>query len=250
MYWRLKSLCKFYCCIQRVKFKQALGNIQGLFEVYKATVLFFEHNLPAMKKKLIILSIFCFTAFAACEPDRRTAQNEGYPAEEELDDEITDFEPGIQEVNATEGLEIQREFVHTAFSGNLMEVELGRMAQQQAKSQQVKDLGQMLMQDHRQANDKLQTIAQNKNIEVPATTMAEMHQEKVEELRGLSGSEFDKKYVSLMIEAHQNAIQRFESAQNELQDTELKQWVSNTLETLRKHKERIEQVNSKIGQGS
>ena len=194
-----------------------------------------------MKKNLIILCTFCFAIFAACEPDRRTAQNEGYP-EDEVDKDLADFEPGVN--GADQG--VAREFVQIAFSGNLMEVDAGRMAQEKAKSQKVKDLGQMLMQDHRAANDKLQTIAKNKNIDVPASTMAQEHQQKIDELRNVSGNEFDKKYVNLILEAHQTAIQRYESAQNNIQDQELKQWVDNTLATIRKHREQIEQVKNNL----
>jgi putative membrane protein len=48
-----------------------------------------------------------------------------------------------------------------------MEARLGELAQQQAKSTEVKDFGQRMVEDHGQANDKLKQIAEQKGIELP-----------------------------------------------------------------------------------
>lgn len=199
-----------------------------------------------MKKNLIILSIFCIGTLAACDPDRRTAQNEGYPDPDEVSEDLADFEPGLQEVNESVVVESAEEFIRTAYSGNLMEVELGRMAQEQATSAEVKELGKMLMEDHRAANDRLQTIAQSMNVEVPGASMPDMHQQRIEQLKGLSSKEFDQQYLTAILQAHENAIQRFEAAQNKFQDQALTQWISSTLETLRMHRNKIQQAREQL----
>ncbi len=60
-----------------------------------------------------------------------------------------------------------KEFVKEAATGGMMEVELGKIAQEKGKSQQVKDFGKMMVDDHSKANADLKDLASKKNIEVP-----------------------------------------------------------------------------------
>jgi putative membrane protein len=188
-----------------------------------------------MKMNIIVAGIFCLSLAAACEPDRRTAQNEGYIDTTDQGTVAADDE-GVLDDNT-------REFVNEAASGGMMEVELGKLAQEKATNQQVKDFGAMMVKDHSQANEKLKSIAQNKNIQLP-TSMKEEHQEHVTKLRNLSGQEFDKEYVNLMVEDHEEDISKFEDMQGNVKDQELKQWVDNTLPTLRTHKQQIDQIKN------
>lgn len=186
---------------------------------------------------MIVAGIFCLSLAAACDSDRRTAQNEGYQDTTATDMETT----AIGESGRID--DDTREFVTEAASGGMMEVELGKLAQEKATNQQVKDFGAMMVKDHGQANEKLKSIAQSKNIQLPAA-MNEDHQEHVNKLRNLSGQEFDREYVNLMVEDHEEDISKFEDMQSDVQDQELKQWVDSTLPTLRTHKERIDQIKN------
>src|SRR5437763_8392976 len=65
------------------------------------------------------------------------------------------------------------EFVKNAAIGGKAEVELGKLAQQNAQSQQVKDFGARMEKDHSQAGAKLSTIASGKGIQLPEQLDAE-----------------------------------------------------------------------------
>lgn len=196
---------------------------------------FFKPNIKIMKKNFLILGAFCMTLFAACDSDRRTAQNEGY--------QDTDTTSMAQDGQMNDDV---REFVTEAASGGMMEVELGRIAQEKATNQDVKDFAAMMVKDHSAANEKLKSLAQTRNIQLP-TTMSEDHQEHVTKFRDMAkGNDFDKEYVDLMVEDHEEDISKFEDARENVKDPELKQWVEGTLPTLRHHKERIDQIKENI----
>ncbi len=203
-----------------------------------------------MKRRFLILPALCLTLTFGCDSgDRRTAQSDGYQETEGLNEAETPDQAFGTETERTSaaGLEEDtREFVTEAASSSMMEVELARLAQEKAQAQQVKDFAQMIANDHQQANQELQNLAQQKNINVPQT-MKEDHREKMEDLREKTGSEFDKEYMDLMVEQHEKSIDKFESKQEEVQDPEVKNWVENTLTTLRQHKEQAEQINEQIG---
>jgi putative membrane protein len=103
----------------------------------------------------------------------------------------------------------------------------------------------MLANDHRQVNERLQSIAQGKNMQVPQM-MLEDHQNKMEDLREKSGQEFDKEYMSAVIDMHEKDIDKFEDMRDEVQDPELQSWVENTLASMRQHLQEAEQIKEQV----
>ena len=59
-------------------------------------------------------------------------------------------------------------FVTKAAQGGLAEVQMGQLAEQKGASPKVKQLGKMLADDHTQANQELQQIAQQTTIPLPS----------------------------------------------------------------------------------
>jgi putative membrane protein len=135
------------------------------------------------------------------------------------------------------------EFMTKAASGGMMEVELGKTAQQQAQNQQVKDFGSMMVTDHTKANDELKALASKKNIVLP-DSMGEAHMDHVEELRGKKGADFDKAYMDLMVSDHEEDVNLFEEASNNLQDAEVKAFAAKTLPILQKHLKQAQAIDS------
>lgn len=200
-----------------------------------------------MKSKFLILPALCFgLVFSSCDTDRRTAQGEGYEQTEEGVGDGTEYGVETERTSAGGMEEDTRNFVEEAASSSMMEVELAQLAQEKAQSQDVKDYAQMIENDHKQANDRLRSIAQNKNITLPAG-MKEDHREEIEDLRDKSGQEFDQEYMDKMVSEHEDDISKFEDMREDVQDTELRSWIDNTLTTLREHRDEAERIKERIG---
>lgn len=178
-----------------------------------------------------ILSAFLF-GMASCN------QKEG--AVEEAQETNEEMAEGTPMEDETEELS---DFMTKAASGGMMEVELGKMAQQQAQSQQVKDFGSMMVKDHTKANDELKALASQKNVVLP-DSMGKDQMDHVEELRGKKGAEFDDEYMDLMVDDHQEDVNMFEEASNNLQDAEAKAFAAKTLVTLRQHLKQAQAIDS------
>ena len=54
-----------------------------------------------------------------------------------------------------------------AARGGLAEVELGKLAQEKAASDQVKNSGKRMVHDHSKANDELKSLAESRKITLP-----------------------------------------------------------------------------------
>lgn len=135
---------------------------------------------------------------------------------------------------------------HTAMSGQL-EIQAGQLAQQKAQNQQVKQLGQTLVQDHQQANQKLRQIAQQKNVQL-SQQMDQKQQAKLQKLQKASGAEFDKEFVKHTIQHHKKDIQQFEQATRQFSnEPELKSFAEQTLPQLKQHLQMAQAAAGAVG---
>jgi len=140
----------------------------------------------------------------------------------------------------------EKSFIKDAAGGGQLEVELGKVAQQNAASQDVKDFGAKMETDHTKAGDELKTIAQKNNVAIP-TELSQKHKSKVEKFSKLSGDKFDKKYMKDMVADHKKDIAEFKKASKMANDPELKAFVDRTLPTLEHHLEMAKETAQKVG---
>lgn len=141
---------------------------------------------------------------------------------------------------------VNREFITDAASGGMMEVELGTMAVQNASSQEVKDFGRRMVDDHSKVNDELKSIAAKENIPVPGT-LKEDKREDVDKLSKLSGKDFDKEYMDLMVKDHKEDIKNFEDMAQNAQSPELKAFAQKQLPILRQHLKMAQDIQDRLG---
>jgi len=136
------------------------------------------------------------------------------------------------------------DFAEEAATGGLMEVELGKVAQQNATNPRVKDFGAMMEKDHSDANDQLKTLAQQKNIMLP-TAPTDKQQKEIDNLSKKTGKDFDKAYMSMMLDDHKKDIKKFEKAGKDLKDDDVKSFAMKTLPTLQKHLDSAKAITGK-----
>src|SRR5947207_12224219 len=78
-------------------------------------------------------------------------------------------------------------FMKEAAQGGMMEVEMGKMAQQKGKSADVKKIGGTMVADHTKANNELMGIAKKKGVD--------LSKEKAK-MKRLNDASFDKQSVT------------------------------------------------------
>src|SRR5205085_2385123 len=67
----------------------------------------------------------------------------------------------------------------------------------------------------------------------------------MDKLSKLSGAEFDRAYMSMMVKDHKKDVKEFQDEANKGQDTDVKGFASTTLPTLQEHLRMAEDVNSR-----
>jgi putative membrane protein len=138
-----------------------------------------------------------------------------------------------------------RAFVMEAGPGGLAEVELGKLAAQKGQSADVKKFGQRMVTDHSKANAELKKLAASKGITLPAAMNAEQMAEHAK-LAKLSGAEFDREYMALMVEDHDKDVAAFLDEAKDGSDPDIKSFAAKTLPTLQEHQRMSKEIKAKL----
>ena len=99
-----------------------------------------------------------------------------------------------------------------------------------------------MVKDHSKANEELKALAASKNITIP-TTPGEKHQKHIDDLKNKKGADFDKDYIKMMVDDHEEDISKFEKEGNNGNDAQIKAFAAGKVPTLKHHLEMAKSIN-------
>jgi putative membrane protein len=137
------------------------------------------------------------------------------------------------------------DFVKKAAGDGMAEVKLGQLAQTNAESDQVKQFGQRMVDDHTEAGDQLKSIAQQKSIDLPQQP-PEDAQKAYDELQKKKGHEFDQAYMEGMVKDHKKAVELFQNEAKSGKDQDLQKFAQETLPTLQQHLDLAQKTQEQV----
>jgi putative membrane protein len=126
-----------------------------------------------------------------------------------------------------------KSFMREAAKGGMMEVAMGRQAEQNASNPEVKRFGARMVTDHSKANSELKSIASKKGVELPGAK---------EPGRWKS----DKDYMDAMVKDHEKDLADFEKEAKNGSDPEVKQFAEKTSTVVRKHLNLAKEIQGKL----
>jgi putative membrane protein len=126
-----------------------------------------------------------------------------------------------------------QQFITKAAQSGLMEVEVARIAQEKASSNEVKEYARKLEQDHQKANDALKQIASQKNVDLPADMGN--HRQQVDKLKNLSGDKFDQQFMKMQVQHHKKDVNEFQKQTTRAMDSDVRNFASTNLPVLQEH---------------
>lgn len=133
------------------------------------------------------------------------------------------------------GAMTDQQFVDFVGQVDMLEANLGQLAQDVAARQDVKDYGQMLVTDHTANYEQLKTLAQQQNLTVPTAINDENIKKYVAPMHELKGAAFDRKFIPAMISGHEGAIAAFKKEAADAQNPAIKSFAEDTIPVLEKH---------------
>lgn len=102
-----------------------------------------------------------------------------------------------------------------------------------------------MIRDHSRADAQLKRLvrADHINAQVP-TRLDDAHQKMLDQLRGESGTQFDKDYDQMQKQGHQEAVSLFQAYSQNGDNAALKKWAARTLPTLQHHLSMADKLSS------
>jgi Predicted outer membrane protein len=145
---------------------------------------------------------------------------------------VATAEPASESKSSTLS-EKDKAFMKKAAKGGMMEVTMGRMAEQKAQSEDVKSFGKRMVTDHGKANDELKGIAARKNVQLPSKEPTEKWTS-------------DKAYINAMVRDHEKDLAEFKEEANSGSDADVKKFADDTAKVIQEHLELAKETQGKL----
>jgi putative membrane protein len=129
--------------------------------------------------------------------------------------------------------EKDKTFMKKAAKGGMMEVTMGKVAEQNAQSDDVKSFGKRMVTDHGKANDELKSIASKKGVQLPSR-----------EHTGKWTS--DKDYMDMMVKDHEKDLAEFKEEASSGSDPDLKKFADDTAKIVQEHLDLAKEIQGKL----
>ena len=140
-------------------------------------------------------------------------------------------------------------FIGAAAMDGMAEVELGRLASQNASSPDVKRFAQRMVDDHSKAADELKGLASKRDVAL-ATKLDDEHRAVHQKLARLKGATFDQAYMAHMATAHLKAVALFQEEAKAGKDADVKAWAAKTLPTIQEHLKVASSLNATVNKAA
>lgn len=136
------------------------------------------------------------------------------------------------------------DFMMWAANTTMTEVAYAEAAKTKASRKDIKDYAAGIEKDHKALHEQIKTLAQQKNITLPASLSNESRKD-IDKLGEKTGNEYDKAFIKKLIDDHQDCIKRYERAANRTEDAEIQTFASQTLPGLRMHLDSAKAIEKK-----
>lgn len=132
---------------------------------------------------------------------------------------------------------------------NSAELSLGRLAQQKAMNSQVKQFAQRMVNDHQSMQNEWRAVASQGGVTISGTVNP-TYQQQVTRLNQLTGAEFDRAFMSAMVQNHQSAVNAFQSRGLNSRSMEVRNLVNKGLPIIQEHLRVARQLSAQVGEDS
>jgi putative membrane protein len=129
--------------------------------------------------------------------------------------------------------EKDRTFMRKAAKGGAMEVAMGKLAEQNGQSEDVKSFGKRMVADHGKANDELKRIAAEKGVKLP-------------QKQPKTSWSSDKAYIDDMVKDHEKDLAEFQQEAKDGTDPDVKKFAEDTAKVVQEHLDLAKQTQAKL----
>ena len=141
----------------------------------------------------------------------------------------------------------ERDIAMKIEQSHLGEVDLARLAKERTANKDVKDYAETLIKDHNKAlNDISNMLKEQKATPSAAVPKPTGTQDQMSKLQKMSGAEFDREFMSMMVQNHQKTLSDLNQSLTAVQNNDLKDYIKDLIPTVQKHLDRAMEIQKKL----
>ncbi|HZY39855.1 MAG TPA: DUF4142 domain-containing protein [Mucilaginibacter sp.] len=149
-------------------------------------------------------------------------------------------------INANKKLsEDESKFLVKSYEAGMYEIRLSQLAATNGLDADVKNLAAELLSAHTAINSSIKTIATTANFVLPAGIDAD-HEKDMQDIRKLKASNFDEKYINIVVDDYNNEEDDYKDAYKNLSDGNTRTFAAETLPRIQDHLEMAKKVQDRI----
>lgn len=137
------------------------------------------------------------------------------------------------------------DFIVKAANGGMTEVAMGKLAKEKASSASVKDFAAKMVKDHSKINEDLKSLASGLNVTIPAEINKDA-QDNLDKLKKSAAKDFDKDYMDMMVKAHNDDVDMFQKASQDISTPEIHTFITDNLPTLQGHQQMAKDIQATL----
>lgn len=138
-----------------------------------------------------------------------------------------------------------KKFLTNASQGSYDEIQLGKLAEQKGTNPAVKNFGRRMVTDHTRLNESMKPYADSWGIAAPSALSSDA-QKEYDKLKGLSGADFDKEYMSDMVSDHSKDLDAFTKEVKDTKDAKFRASVEKGKSVVAAHKNMAYDLKKKL----
>ncbi|HZA98894.1 MAG TPA: DUF4142 domain-containing protein, partial [Gemmatimonadales bacterium] len=138
------------------------------------------------------------------------------------------------------------EFIRDVGADNTMMIQLAELAQNRARNETVRNFAERIREDHSRLQQQWENMASNNGFPLKEG-MGSRHREKVEQLRDAKGNNFDRTFMTLMIQQHSDEVSYWRKEGRASRSQPVRNLVDRGLPILEQHYEQARRIGRQVG---
>ena len=145
-----------------------------------------------------------------------------------------------------QGADQDKQFLMTASQSDYTEMTFSKLAEQKSTNASVKAYAQKMITDHTKLEADMKPFADQMGV-TPVTTLDATHQQLYDQMSSLSGTDFDKAYMSAMDTDHHASLDAFKAEEASTTNASLKPVVKKGEKVVAQHTEMADKMSKRMG---
>ena len=153
---------------------------------------------------------------------------------------------GARLLGQASSADTDKQFIMTASQSDYTEIKFSQLAADKATNPKVKAYANKMIADHNKLETEMKPFADKMGV-TPVTSLDSDHQSKYDALSSMSGTDFDKTYMTDMDVDHHKSLDSFKSEESATTDPSFKKVVAKGEKVVAQHTEMADKAVTMMG---